>query len=393
MRVDFHGWLPTPTTPVSEAIAAVRAGMLRDPQPPMLLGYTPVVRGNPYQALIYREFVNSGIMIAPITIPWKFAEYAQLTNLAPSVAVHIHWTSFVLDGVSSRGQARGQVRRLVDSLDALRDAGVKTVFTVHNVIPHDATFVEEEIEIQQALIERADVVHVMSSATIDVLGPMVRFDLDRILVSPHPSYVGAYPDYVTRDDARLSLRIDSDDIVYVLFGALKAYKGLDRLLESVETASAETGRRRTLLVAGRPDRSPESQRFVNRALAHPNTLVYPHRVATEHVQYFLRAADIGLAPYHRVLNSGAALLYRTFDLPVLAARSEALWEGLDHDIAELDSGGSVEALASAMIRADRLLGEKTQHLVRERLTAFDPVRLSAVFAAGLRERLAPGPLG
>lgn len=387
MRADFRGWLPIPTSPVSEAIAVARAGMSRDPRPPVLLGYTPVVRGNPYQALVYREFLSRGIAVAPIVRSWGFAEYAHLRDLADTVAVHVHWTSFVLDGVTSRTQARGEARRFRDALDVVRGAGVKVAFTLHNIVPHDSTFVDEEIEIQQTLVDRSDVVHVMSEATLAIMRPMLTLDPRRVLVSEHPSYFGAYPDYATREEARLSLGLDPDDIVYVLLGALKAYKGLDRLLEAVEIASARSGRRRRLLVAGRPDRSPESRRFVNRALGDPNTLIYPHRVATEHVQYFLRAADIGLAPYTRVLNSGAAMLYRTFSLPVLAADTAGLWEGLDEDIAEVDPGGSASDLADAMIRSDRLVGEKTRGLVCERAARYDPVRLSAAFATVLRDRL------
>lgn len=387
MLAEFQGWRKVPTSPMSEAVAAVR-GSLGTPQgAAMLLGYTPVARVNPYQALLYKRFGQVDVAVAPIPDPHAFVEYRHFTDLAPTVGVHFHWPAFVLRDCRTRADARTRVAAFVDGLDALRDSGVKVIFTVHNLIPHDATFVDDEVELQQALADRSDVVHTMSKSTIEAVEGFLRIEPDRVVTSPHPNYRSAYPDYVTKQTARQTLGIDADDVVYVVFGALKRYKGLSRLVDAIESANRMSDRRRRLVIAGAPDDSSEVRRFVNAATVHPDVLIAPSRVPADHVQYYMRSADIGLVPYERVLNSGAALLYQSFDLPVIAAHSPALWENLNAAVAEEDHGGGATELAAALVRSDRLLGEDLGSAVRDHVRQYDPDVLSRAFALELRERL------
>lgn len=46
------------------------------------------------------------------------------------------------------------------------------------------------------------------------------------------------------------------------------------------------------------------------------------------------AADIGLAPYTRMLNSGAVLPYQSLNLPGIASNFRIIWEGMRVEIGE-----------------------------------------------------------
>ena len=322
---DFEGWRVQPGSPVPEALAALRALTAQTNVDPIVLGVTPVARSNPFQSLLYREFFRQGIAVAPVTDPMTFSGLSSISDVeGVRVGIHLHWLSFVLSGAQDLAEARKAVREFGDLLDAFRSKGGMVVWTVHNVLPHDATYVDEEIALRNMVAASATAIHVMSEATLAAVDGTVRLDPNRVIVAPHPSYVGAYPDFATRDDARLALGIEPDELVYVMFGAIKPYKGLDALLDAFDVVQRRSQRRVRLVVAGQPDQSPSAQRFVDRCRVHPFVLIRPSKVPAEHVQYYLRAADVGIAPYERVLNSGATVLYTTFGLPSVVPAVGAL---------------------------------------------------------------------
>lgn len=388
MKINYRSFTASPQSPATELLAAYSA-LAGGENRPHLLGYTPVARMNPYQALLYRSFPQNGIAVAPILQPDKFRGLLDFQSMAQTTSLHLHWNSWMTFGESDETRARSLGIGMAGRLEQLRDKGVNVIWTVHNVYPHDAVHIDLELEIQQRVADAANIVHVMSNSTIDAMEGYVNFDQNKVVVAPHPSYKGAYVDVVTREEARAMLGLGPDEVVYLLFGALKTYKGLDRLLDAVDALARQSPDLRfRVLVAGGADGTPEVSEFVNRALVHPHVLIESNKVPNDKAQYFLRAADIGLVNYERTLNSGAALLYGTFDLPVVAADTPTFREGLDEKSTVFVDDGSAEAFARAMAAAARIVGNST---VKDSLTAhmarFDPDEVSREFAERLLLRL------
>jgi beta-1,4-mannosyltransferase len=391
MHSAFEGWLDTPHSPSKEALATVRHATVHGVPCPVLLGYTPVARVNPFQEMLYQRVSEVGIHVAPIPKAGKLLAYTSLVDTAEVVAVHLHWPSFVLEGARTLTQARDAVSQFTEDLASLQGGGVKLVYTVHNEVPHDARFYDEELALQQLIVDRADVTHVMSTGTVDALSSVLRLDERRLLVSPHPNYRGAYPDHVSRRTARLTLGVDPDDIVYAVLGALKEYKALDVLLEAMTVINGGDGPRRRLLIAGAPDNTTAMAALVEEALLHPDVLIAPRRIPVEHVQYYLRAADVGLVTYRRTLHSGALLLYQSFDLPVIATSTPSLDEVTGNETAECVDEISLPDMVAALRRSDRLLGSEVRSVVRASMSTFDPGPLSVQFGSRLRVALTCTP--
>lgn len=388
MKIEYKSFTANPQSPASELLAAY-SSLANGEERPHLLGYTPVARMNPYQALLYRRFAGSGIAVAPILRPEKFRGLLDFQRMASSTTLHLHWNSWMTLGAAEEDRARSVGLGMAGRLERLRDRGVNVIWTVHNVYPHDAVHVDVELEIQQRVADAANIVHVMSSSTVDAMDAYVKLDRRKILVAPHPSYKGAYVDVVTREEARAMLGLGPDEVVFLMFGALKSYKGLDRLLNAVDIMSAEAPELRfRVLVAGGADNDPGVREFVNRALVHPNVLIESNKIPNDRAQYFLRAADIGLVNYERTLNSGAALLYGTFDLPVVAADTPTFREGLDVRSTVFVEDGSADAFARAMIGSVRLIGRpEVKQSLEAHMERLDPDVVSSEFARNLLPRL------
>lgn len=388
VRTEYRSFTANPQSPASELLAAY-SSLANGEQRPHLLGYTPVARMNPYQALLYRRFGAAGIAVAPILKPESFRGLLDFSRMARTTTLHLHWNSWMTLGAVDQDRARAVGLGMAGRLERLREKGANVIWTVHNVYPHDAVHVDVELEVQQRVADAANIVHVMSESTVDAMDGYVKLDREKIVVAPHPSYKGAYVDVVTREEARAMLGLGPDEVVFLLFGALKAYKGLERLMDAVDImASSSPGFRFRLLVAGGSDNSAPVRDFIKRALVHPNVLIESNKIPNDRAQYFLRAADIGLVNYERTLNSGAALLYGTFDLPVVAADTPTFREGLDVKSTEFVEDGSADSFARAMIASVRLRG--STH-VRESLAAhiqrLDPDLVSEDFARNLLARL------
>ena len=327
MRATLTGFQVGKASPAPEIHQALRA--VGGSPTPHLLGYTAVARMNPFQALLYRSFGSSGVAVAPILRGHDFRVLSGFAPLSASQTIHFHWLSWVLGHVPDREDAQRKLGGLLGRVDRFKELGGRIAWTVHNVYPHDARFLDEELHLQQAIADRADVVHLMADSTTKAMDGILTIDPSVVVTAPHPSYEGAYEDVVSRADARAALGIDADEVVFVIFGALKRYKGLGDTLSAFQLL-CETDRstRYRLLVAGHADDDPDVDDFVDRCLLDPRVSIDPRRIPSDKTQYYLRAADVGLVTYNRSLNSGAALLYLTFGLPVVATDTPVLRETL-----------------------------------------------------------------
>lgn len=389
MYAQLTGFSKTPISPHGEALQALRATPT-DTGLPHLLGYGPVARLNPYQSLLYQGFADRGIAVAPVFEPIRVRELLGLKPLVRGMSLHLHWMSWLTGEAPTAAKARSVGMGYLGRLRQFRDRGGSVVWTVHNVYPHDSRFVDEDLEIQQELADLVDVVHLMSPAVLEAMDGLTSIDQSKVVHAPHPSYAGAYEDFVSRSEARATLGIDSDEVVFVLFGALKAYKGVDTLLQGFDRLVERHGRQTKfrLLIAGQPDADPDVQAAVHTALRHPSVLIDPSRVPGNRAQYFLRAADVGLATYDRSLNSGAALLYQTFGLPVVATQTPVFTETLPPEIAEfVPQGADGDSLADTLARSVRLVGPETTERVLEAVAPLHPGIVSRRFADELLERL------
>lgn len=389
MKLAYSGFSSQQGSPVKEAKAAIRFAEGLSLRQPLLVSYTPVGRTNPYQALLYQSFENEDIAVSPIVDSWEFPKLSQLGRPNSLNVFHIHWTSFVLANVTDRGAAVAKIADFERKIDDFTSSGGTLIWTLHNVIPHDTHFLDLEMEIQRYLAEQSTIVHAMSEASVDMMSAIVPLDRSKIVHIPHPNYRGTYEDHVTRTEARLALGIEHDEQVYVLVGALKSYKGLNRILIAFDAFCArDPSVKRRLVVGGMPDDDDEVQSFVRRCEENPRVLIEAKKVPAQFIQYYMRAADVGLAPYTRMLNSGAILLYQTFDLPVITSNVPALWEHMHSDIAESVMDNTVEAMISAFEGSQRFLERDVSWAVRRYTNQFDSKKLSGEFAKEISARLA-----
>ncbi len=359
---------------------------------PAVLAYFPLVRLNPYQALLYRQCLAAGIAAVPLPSLDDIEALAGLRGAGIDVVLHLHWLNQITKSAESVDHASASVDAFLARLDAFREAGGHLVWTAHNVLPHDSRFPAADAALWQGLTDRALMVHVLARGTAEAVGDTYRLPpADRIVHVPHPSYAGAYPGGPAHDQARHELGLTPDELVFAFVGAIRPYKGLDELLDAFdEVCAADPGRPRRLLVAGNPDGGPAIEGALDRALAHPNVLLHARRLPPEDLAVILRAADVAVLPYRDALNSGVLMLALTFGLPVVAPAVAGVTELVDDTVAATFRPGESGSLTDALRRAEALPGVAATGRALEIAAAHDPDTLSTRFASALRSALDEG---
>jgi beta-1,4-mannosyltransferase len=369
-----------------EAIAALRA-LEANGHEPILLGYHPVARMNPYQALLYQRSWDAGMAALPIVREARIAELADLARRGSPTVLHLHWLNQVLAHAGSTKDAQGLRKGFMKVVDGYLAAGGRLVWTVHNIVPHGARFEAEEAALSADIVERCTAVHVLARRTPQLVSGWFAIPPDKVLEVPHPSYAGAYEDFVTREQARHELGLWPDEIVHVVVGAIKPYKGLNELLDAWDSLAAD-GVPRRLVVAGGPGEEAGIAETLERAALHPSVLLHARKIPAAEMQIFLRAADVAVMPYLRSLNSGALMLALTFGLPVVVPAGGGLAEIVDERFARVFEPEVSDSLSAALRAADELVTADARAAAAAAAAERTPGPLSERFTSELRSRLA-----
>jgi len=279
---------------------------------------------NPFQSML-NTALGPGITTVPV--PAKGLVQGLRDAEAGSV-FHLHWTAPVLQWSKGHAEAEQSLADFVDALAGFQARSGKLIWSIHNALPHDSPFPDLDLDLARVLAERADRIHVLSPETPDLVANLYALDPRRTVVIEHSSYLGQYPDEVSRADARAELGLDPDAKVIVALGGIRPYKGLDRLLDAFEGIDDDI----RLLIAGQPRAGEFADELRRRCDANPRVIAHFARVPDDELQVWLHAADVAVLPYLDILNSGGYWLAVTFGLPVVAPRAGTLaqFDGQPH---------------------------------------------------------------
>ncbi len=274
------------------------------------------------------------------------------------------------DAVFARRRQRFLDRFFV-ALEQYKARGGRLVYTVHNLGQHEGEGGAVEAAAMQRLLTLADGVHVHAEYMADEVQRLLArpegfrlksYDASLssqnpsgpcLAVIPHGHYIDAYPNTVTRADARRALHLPPSLTVnhspftihhsptLLFLGLLRPYKGLEELLPAFRRLSDPNA---SLLLAGRPRPSDYAARLAAQAADDPRVRWHPHFVPDAEVQLWMNAADAVVLPYRQISTSGAAMLAWSFGKPVIAPALPAFVEpmaaapflGLLYDPAEPD---------------------------------------------------------
>jgi beta-1,4-mannosyltransferase len=312
----------------------------------------PDYTSNPYQRLLAEALAGEDVRTLRARREHRraFPILGAWLRAGRPPVVHLHWTHEFLKG---RGHGPSRVNRLrfLGQLRLLRMLGVRIVWTMHNLGGHEGGRHADEMSVHRDLVRLAGAVICHCTAARDAAIATYRLDpreAERLHVIPHGSYLGAYPDEVTREEARTRLELPQDARVLLFLGAVRGYKGTAELVSAFH-AIDDPGAR--LLIAGKPRGSAIGERLRTAAAGDPRIRLHLEFVPDDELQVWLRAADAVVLPFRDVLTSGSAILALSFGLPVIAPSLGCLPDTVPASAGILYDPDAPGALAEALRRA------------------------------------------
>ena len=311
----------------------------------------PSYQWNPYQRLLAEYVTESGFEAeavhewpkrAPLLGTW-------LRQGRPQV-MHIHWIQEFLGG--SKGKPTDRNVRWFDwQLRTLKRAGVRIVWTVHNLKGHAAKGEDtNDVAAHKLMIEHADAIilhcEYAREALIELYQPSAEAQA-RMHVLLHGSYVRQYEVDLDQEAARRALGLTDAGTIFAFVGSIRGYKNVGELLDAfmrVEELSPDD----RLFIAGRPYPPKFGRKLEKLASEDKRIVLELDRLPEEQLTRILRAADAVVLPFRDILTSGSAILALSHGRPVIAPAMGCLPGTLPSDATFLYDPDADDALAEAM---------------------------------------------
>ena len=245
-------------------------------------------------------------------------------------------------------------RRRIESLYflMLKLIRIKLAHTVHDVTPLNENKLDHFFSLM--VYKTADVLFVHSNSNKKAL-QQLKLSEEKIKVVPHGDFDTFIPDQIiTKPEARKFFGLTQEQNIILFFGAIKEYKGLDILLNSLSFASDKINNL-TLLIAGMPD--PIELKFeytdiISDLPKEINVIFHDKFIPNVDVEKYFIASDVVLLPYRRISHSGVLHLAYSFGRPVIATNVGDFEETIDEGKSGFVlASNSPENLAEKIIQA------------------------------------------
>jgi len=328
-----------------------------------VVAFFPDYSGNPYQSMLMADLPKLKVLSFPLGDPVTNATPPSRAGRLDNYLLHVHWSHLILHSGKDHDEAAQRLERFKTNVRDMKARGGTLLWTVHNVFAHEPRFPDLESDLAQFLVREAEAVHVLTPETPARTAGHYVLPPEKTVVIPHSSYVGRYPQSISRAAARTRLGFANDEHVFLAFGGVRPYKGLDVLIDAFAKA-ADADPRLRLVIAGRPQHSAAFDAMAEVCAAEPRILTIFDTVPEDEVQVYFRAADAVVLPYRSILNSGALHLALTFGRPVVLPDLDSFRTFVDLPYAATFRGGDVDSLRDALLAARDMRGPSVEGAAR-----------------------------
>jgi beta-1,4-mannosyltransferase len=266
-------------------------------------------RVNPYGGLLARGLAPLGVTVEAgwrIDPEWVREQHGRVDVL------HMNWLhKFYADPDGEVRRAR--FRELVKGLVLARRLGIRLVWTVHNLYPHETHDAQTDRRVRRLVCALAHAVIVHCDHARELVAQHFGRTRD-VFTIPHGNFMDVYPNTIGRAAARERLGLSENTFVYVFFGNIRAYKGVERLLE---VFSALPGERLRLVIAGRLHQNYRGPLRDGLDTLDKRIVFRPGTVSIQEMQVYFNAANAAVMPFVDTLTSGSAITALGFGCPVI----------------------------------------------------------------------------
>jgi D-inositol-3-phosphate glycosyltransferase len=291
-------------------------------------GKTQYAEGPAPQDLDIRTTINS---INPFS--WLITA-RKIAREQPDYIVTRYWLPFMAPALST----------ILIVFGWLSARKTKKIGFVDNLIPHEKRF--GDTFLSKCFCATNDGFLAMSDS---VGHDLKRFSPQKnISISPHPIY-DHYGVRIAKLDALAKLDLDPTHIWFLFFGFIRAYKGLDLLLEAMSDQRLRD-RKCSLIIAGECyENWALYQSIIDKNKLQNQIVLHNKYIADDQVTTYFSATDLVVQPYRTATQSGITQIALHFNKPTLVTNVGGLPEMVKHKLTGYVTEINPVSIADAML--------------------------------------------
>src|SRR5664280_855527 len=256
----------------------------------------------------------------------------KIRKRKPDILLLRFWLPFM-------GPCFGTIARLAKS-----NRHTKVICIFDNVVPHEKRTGDKVLT--RYLTNSIDGAIVMSRTVLNDLA--IYRDKIPVILSPHPLFDN-YGPKIDREEALSKLNLNSGDSFLLFFGFIRAYKGLDLLIEAFSDKRLRS-RNLKLIIAGEFYEDDTSYRdIVKKKNLESEVIFFDHFIRDKEVPVFFSVADLVVQPYRSATQSGVTQIAFYFEKPMLVTDVGGLREIVADQKCGYVVKPEVDAIANAIV--------------------------------------------
>lgn len=275
------------------------------PNPPRFLPED----NNPFLYLTYKDMEKRNITVLSNHVRLNLGYIHQ--NKDKVKILHFHW----LSNFGNSNSFLSMVRHMLHYFSILTYArlkGLKLIETIHNFEPHELHKHKYLIKVFN-FINHSFLMHrllVFSDWQCREMNKKCFCDKKTVRLS-NPNYADIV-DNMPKEKARGIIGLAKEGIVYIFFGYVRPYKGIEDLI------AAFHNRRESLFVVGDAFPPAHKNHIADLCRGSKNIKLILGRAPLTELQLYLSASDIAVFPFKKVSNSSSIVFAQSYGKPIIA---------------------------------------------------------------------------
>lgn len=263
---------------------------------------------------------------------WRTGRY--IAKQKPDLVIFRYWLPFM-------GPALGTIARIIR-----QNKHSRVVAITDNVVPHEKR--PGDVPFTKYFLSACDGFVTLSRS---VLEDLKRFEPQKpSLYLPHPLYDN-FGEAESKAAACAALNLDPSYNYILFFGFIRAYKGLDLLLQAMADPKLQQHPNLKLIVAGEFYEEPAPyQALIQQLHLQDRVVLHTDFIPNAAVRHYFSAADLVVQPYKHATQSGVTQIAYHFDKPMVVTNVGGLAEMVPDGEVGYVVAPEPEAVAKAIVK-------------------------------------------
>lgn len=234
----------------------------------------------------------------------------EIARKNPDKVIFAYWMSFM-------APCMGAIARQIH-----RHCNAKEVALVHNMIPHEPNILDKLLP--PYFVKSMDAFAALSKSVVEDIEKFDKRHRPKTF-SPHPIY-DHYGEKTDRVEALAQLDLDPSYRYALFFGFIRAYKGLDLLLQAFADERLRTLPLKLIVAGEFYEDENHYQSLIDQLRIRDSIVLHTDFIPNDSVKHYFNAADIITQPYKTATQSGVTQIAFHFEKSMLVTNVGGLAE-------------------------------------------------------------------